>query len=83
MRTASAPHRSAFLFMNVLLIELVVGFRQIPTDGKADLRMNTFTACGIELNTDNLRIRSLDKAPRFRNRSPVFASAVRVCHPWE
>ncbi len=32
----------------------------LPTDGNADLRMNTFAACGFELKTVNVSARNLD-----------------------
>jgi hypothetical protein len=60
-----------------------------PTDGKAELRMNTFDALGFELNTVSVRSRSLDKGRWVRSGgqgvvgkegAADFSSAVRLCH---
>ncbi len=32
----------------------------LPTDGKAELRMNTFLTCGFETNTAHVASRKLD-----------------------
>jgi hypothetical protein len=42
------------------------------TDGKAEPRINTFDACGFEMNTVNLRSFSLSIVPWSRKGPPAF-----------
>jgi hypothetical protein len=54
----------------------------LPTDGKAELRMNTFEACGFETKIVNVRSRSFDceeAASGQRSFLPQFDIAIR-CH---
>ncbi len=53
----------------------------LPTDGKAEPRMNTFGACCFEMKTVNLRSISLSKGPWSRTDPPAvcpqFGFAIR------
>ncbi len=44
----------------------------LPTDGKAEPRMNTFDGCGFEMHTVNFRSMSLSKGPWSRKGPPAF-----------
>ncbi len=59
---------------------------ELPTDGNAELRMNTFAACDFELKTVNVSVRKLDHGSRTsccrsrkcpRTVHPQFGFAIR------